>query len=128
MKTILIFLILILPFRFTPKNEPTKFSKKTSEFKTNEFIALANPDQEVPKDIIRIMKSGNGRSIETAFEVYTVEEEYKLLRFLKLTPIMQKLDIKDGVFYDSFKIDSRTIYFKVLSKSKTNPKTHQINT
>jgi G3E family GTPase len=115
MKTILIFLILILPFRFTPKNEPTKFSKKTSEFKTNEFTALANPDQEVPKDIIRIIKSGNGRSIETAFEVYTVEEEFKLLRFLKLTPIMQKFDIKDGVFYDSFKTDSRTIYFKVLS-------------
>ncbi|WP_444660158.1 hypothetical protein [Flavobacterium columnare] len=90
---------------------------------------FATPNQDVPKDIIRIMNSGNGRSIETAFEVYTVEEEYKLLRFLKLTPIIQKLDIKDGVFYDSFKIDSRTIYFKVLSKTKkTSPKTNSFNT
>ncbi|WP_281638111.1 hypothetical protein [Flavobacterium marginilacus] len=84
--------------------------------------ALAIPKQDTPKDIIRIMHSGNGRSIETAFEVYTIDEEYKLLRFLKLTPIIQKLDIKDGVFYDSFKIDSRTVYFKVLSKQKNTPK------
>jgi hypothetical protein len=84
--------------------------------------SFVTPKQDVPKDIIRIMHSGNGRSIETAFEVYTIDEEYKMLRFLKLTPIIQKLDIKDGIFYDSFKIDSITIYFKVLSKQKNTPK------
>lgn len=81
---------------------------------------FATLNQDGPKEIIKLMQSVNGRCIETAFKVYTVEEEYKLLRFLKLTPIIQKLDIKDGVFYDSFKIDSRTIYFKVLSKTKKN--------
>ncbi len=81
---------------------------------------LASPTQDIPKDIIRILNSGNGQSFETAFEVYTIDEEYKLLRFLKLTPIIQKLDIRDGVFYDTFKIDTKTIYFKLLSKSKLN--------
>ncbi|MDR7211427.1 hypothetical protein [Flavobacterium piscis] len=91
--------------------------------------SLVTPKQDIPKDIIRIMKSGNGRSIETAFEVYTIDEEYKMLHFLKLTPIMQKLQIENGVFYDSFKIDSRTIYFKVLSKQKkSTPEKHQFNT
>lgn len=91
--------------------------------------SLISSSQNVPKDIIRMMKSGNGRSVETAFEVYTVDEEYKMLRFLKLTPIIQKLDIKEGVFYDSFKIDTRTIYFKMLSKNKKIvSKTPQFNT
>lgn len=72
---------------------------------------FATLNQDGPKEIIRLMQSVSGRSIETAFEVYTVEDKYKLLRFLKLTPIIQKLDIKDGIFYDSFKIDSRSIYF-----------------
>lgn len=88
---------------------------------------FATLEQDVPKEIVRIMKSGNGRSIETAFEVYTIEEEYKLLRFLKLTPIIQKLEVKDGVFYDSFKLDSRTIYFKMLSKTK-RPRPNPFNT
>jgi hypothetical protein len=82
--------------------------------------SLVVPHQDPPKDIIRIMNSGDGRSIETAYEVYSIDEEYKLLRYLKLTPIIQKLQIENGVFYDSFKIDSRTMYFKVLSKKSSS--------
>ena len=81
---------------------------------------LVAQSQQTPKDIIRILNSGNGRSIQTAYEVYTIDEEYKLLRFLKLTPIIQKLEIENGIFYDSFKIDSKTIYFKVLQKPKNS--------
>ncbi|MDQ5930664.1 MAG: hypothetical protein QG594_2452 [Bacteroidota bacterium] len=122
MKSIFIFLILVLPVGLFAQNKPTEFSKKESETKL-----FATLEQDVPKEIVRIMKSGNGCSIETAFEVYTIEEEYKLLRFLKLTPIIQKLEVKDGVFYDSFKIDSRTIYFKMLSKTK-RPRHNPFNT
>jgi hypothetical protein len=80
------------------------------------LYSLVVPNQDVPKEIIRIMNSGNGRTIETAFEVYTVEEEYKLLRFLKLTPIIQKLDIKNGYFYDAIQTKNNTIYFKIIKR------------
>ena len=78
--------------------------------------SLVTPKQDIPKDIILIMNSGNGRSIETAFEVYTIDEEYKMLRFLKLTPIIQKLDIKDGYFYDAVQTKNNTIYFKIIKR------------
>lgn len=77
------------------------------------LIALSkNP----PAEINKIMASGNGRSIETAFQVNTVDEEYDLLRFLKLTPILQKLLIKDGYFYDEIKTQTNTVYFKIIKK------------
>ena len=77
---------------------------------------FATPNQDVPKDINRILNSGNGRSIETAFKVNNVDEEYDLLRYFKLVSISQKLIIIDGYFYDAIQTKSNTIYFKIIKR------------
>lgn len=69
-----------------------------------------------PANITRIINSGNGKTIETAYKVNSVDEEYELLRYLNLKPIMQKLYIKNGNFYDAIKTDNKIIYFKVVTK------------
>jgi hypothetical protein len=69
-----------------------------------------------PADIHKIMNSGNGRSIETAFKVNNVDEEYDLLRYLKLVSIYQKLIIIDGYFYDAVQTKNNTIYFKIIKR------------
>ena len=73
----------------------------------------------LPIEIEKILKSGDGKSIETAYKVNSVEEEYGLLRHLKLTPNMQKLHIKNGYFYDEIKTNAKTIYFKLITKKLT---------
>ena len=78
--------------------------------------ALAMPYQDIPKDINRILNSGNRRSIETAFKVNNVDEEYDLLRYFKLVSISQKLIIIDGYFYDAIQTKSNTIYFKIIKR------------
>ncbi|WP_395058958.1 hypothetical protein [Flavobacterium sp.] len=72
-----------------------------------------------PIKINRILKSGNGKSIETAYKVDSVEEEYDVLRFLKLNPIMQKLYIREAYFYDAIITNKGTIYFKIVTKKLT---------
>jgi hypothetical protein len=69
-----------------------------------------------PTDIDRIMKSGNGQSIKTAYKVNSIAEEYNVLRYLKLKPVFQKTHIKEGVFYDEITTKSGIIYFKVIAK------------
>ncbi len=77
------------------------------------LIALSkNP----PADINKIMASGNGLTMETAFKVNNVDEEYDLLRYLKLVSINQKLIIIDGYFYDAIQTKSNTIYFKIIKR------------
>lgn len=80
------------------------------------LYSLVVVSQDIPKDINRIMNSGNGRSIETAFLVTSVEEEYKLLRFLKLTPISRKVQMEEGSFYDAIQTKSNIIYFKIIKR------------
>lgn len=72
----------------------------------------ANP----PIDIQAILKSGNGKTIQTAYEVNSVDEEYVVLDFLKLKSIGQKLFIKDGFFIDAIQTSTKTIYFKIIEK------------
>jgi hypothetical protein len=69
-----------------------------------------------PIDIGSILKTGDGKSLKTAYKVNSVNEEYDVLRYLNLKPIMQKLYIKDGVFYDEITTNSKTIFFKVINK------------
>jgi hypothetical protein len=78
--------------------------------------SLAVLSSNLPADIVRIMKSGNGRTIETAFLVNSVDEEYDLLHFMKLKPIFQKLHIKDGYFYDAIQTNTHIIYFKIITR------------
>lgn len=67
----------------------------------------------------RIKASGDGKSIETAYKVHTIEEEYMLLTHLKIAPLVQKLTIINGEFYDVFSLNNQSIYFKLLKKSNT---------
>lgn len=73
-----------------------------------------------PADITKIMKSGDGQSVKTAYEVNSVDEEYELLDYLKLKPIMQKLIVKDGFFYDAITTNVKVIYFKIKTKKLLN--------
>jgi hypothetical protein len=75
--------------------------------------------QVPPKTLSRILKSGNGQSIQTAFQVHSIDEEYEVLTFLKLNPKSQKSLIDNGELYDCFTLDSKkTVYFKIKPRVK----------
>lgn len=90
------------------------------------FIIVSSFGSNPPTDINKILKSGNGLSIKTAYEVNSLNEEYDLISHLKLKPIMQKLIIKDGYFYDAITTNSRIIYFKLKTKKLPNKSLPQI--
>ena len=77
--------------------------------------------QNQPKNILRIINSGDGKTLETAYQVYSLGEEYEFLRYFKLKTIMNSLLVKDGIYYDAVKTNKKTIYFKVITKT-TNAK------
>lgn len=78
------------------------------------IIMFANPDP--PVDVKKILNSGDGKSINTAYKVNNVEEEYDVLKHLKVTSTQQKLHIVDGYFIDEITIKSKTIFFKIIEK------------
>lgn len=69
-----------------------------------------------PSEIGKILASGNGRTIETAFKVNTVDEEYDVLQYLKLVSLNQKLIVRDGYFYDAIQTKNKIIYFKIIKR------------
>ena len=90
------------------------------------FISFSTFSMNPPADIPTILKSGNGQSIKTAYEVNSVMEEYELLDYLKLKMVMQKLIIVNDCFYDAITTNSRVIYFKVVTKKLPNKNKPQI--
>ncbi len=66
-----------------------------------------------------IRSSGDGKSIEKAWVVIKVHEEYVVLRVLGFNPSQQSLVQKDGHAYDVMKVKStedgteQTFYFNV---------------
>jgi hypothetical protein len=86
-------------------------------FISNSWLASCiNP----PPNIKKILCSGDGKTIESAYNVHTIDEEYDVLEFLKLKPIVQKLQIEEGCFYDIIKTQTKTIYFKIIKKQLPN--------
>lgn len=77
-------------------------------------LAFCFADQ--PATINRILNSGDGKSPETAFEVYSITEEYQLIDHLNLTPQVQMLSIIDGQYYDILITKKDRVYFKLVSK------------
>ena len=75
-------------------------------------IVAYNP----PIDVKKVLNSGDGKSIETAFKVNSVDEEYIIMDYLKLKVESQKLIIKDGFFIDVLNANGKTIYFKIIEK------------
>jgi len=71
-----------------------------------------------PERILIIQNSGDGKAAKTAYEVYSITEEYKLLEHLKLKPKMQMLSIIDGKYYDILVVGETNIYFKLIPKPK----------
>ena len=69
-----------------------------------------------PFEIKKILDSGDGKSIETAYKVNSVNDEYLLLDYLKLKSLSQKLIIKDGFFIDAIHTNTKIIYFKIIKK------------
>ena len=64
------------------------------------FSATVTNASFPPERIVIIQNSGDGKTAQIAYEVYSVEEEYKLLKHLKLAPKMQSLSSIDGNYYD----------------------------
>ncbi len=88
-------------------------SKLTFLFITLSLVMFAS---KPPFDLTKILQSGDGKSIETAYKVNSVQEEYLVIDYLKLKSIAQKLIIKDGFFIDAIYTKSKTIYFKIIEK------------
>jgi hypothetical protein len=80
------------------------------------LIISASGFSNPPESIARILKSGDGKSHQTAYEVYTIEEEYQLLAYLKLNPIIQMLCIKEGEYFDILQVEKSLIWFKLISQ------------
>ncbi|MGO9637889.1 MAG: DUF4919 domain-containing protein [Terracidiphilus sp.] len=84
-------------------------AKDKSEFHSAVFRGL----------IKSILDSGDGKSMEKAWVVINVEEEYVVLRFLGFRPSEQSLVNKDGHSYDVMKVKNaedgteQTFYFNV---------------
>lgn len=68
-----------------------------------------------------ILRSGNGRTVESAFQVVHIREEYDTLNFLRLEPVGQALSEHDGRFYDVITVNGQNgepvgeLYFEVTS-------------
>lgn len=71
-----------------------------------------------PTRITDILNTGDGKTAKTAYEVYNIEEEYKILEHLKLNPKVQMLSIIDGQYYDILVVGETQIYFKLIPKPK----------
>ncbi|NJK83375.1 MAG: DUF4919 domain-containing protein [Saprospiraceae bacterium] len=74
--------------------------------------------KEPPIRVTEIINSGDGKTAKTAYEVYSIDEEYQLLEHLKLNPKMQILSIIDGQYFDILQVGEKKIYFKLISKPK----------
>lgn len=72
-------------------------------------LGFSNPSE----NITRILNSGDGKSYQTAYEVYNVDEEYQLLEYLKLNPKMQTLILFEGQYYDVLHDGEKAVYFKI---------------
>jgi len=82
------------------------------------FSATVTNASFPPERIVVIQNSGDGKTAKTAYEVYSIEEEYELLKHLKLEPKMQILSIIDGKYYDILVVGGTNIYFKLIPKPK----------
>ena len=71
-----------------------------------------------PTRIIEILNSGDGKTAQTAFEVYSIEEEYQLFDYLKSNPSLQMLSIIEGQTFDVFLVNDTSVFFKLVSKPK----------
>ncbi|HYL04397.1 MAG TPA: DUF4919 domain-containing protein [Thermoanaerobaculia bacterium] len=65
-----------------------------------------------------ILASGNGRALETAFVVISVDEEYAVLRHYRLAPDKQDLVTTGGHHYDVLRArtdthEEATVYFNI---------------
>lgn len=65
-----------------------------------------------------IVSSGDGKSFETAFHVFRVEEEYDLLKYLQLFPVSQSLVEHNGDMFDCIECKNSNdqkfeVYFKI---------------
>ncbi len=71
------------------------------------------------ESITRILNSGDGKSYHTAYEVYTVDEEYQFIEYLELNPKMQMLTIINGEYFDVLQVGDSLVWFKLITKPDT---------
>jgi hypothetical protein len=82
--------------------------------RADEQAPASSAAQQAPKDIVRALASGDGKTRQTAYvidakdEAGGVAKEYAILRYLELKPGMQSL-VADKKPYDVIEVtDSRT--------------------
>lgn len=71
-----------------------------------------------PERFLNILNTGDGKTAETAYKVYSISEEYELLKHLNLKPHMQLLAIIDGHLYDILQVGETYVYFKLVSNPR----------
>ena len=81
-----------------------------------DFSILEEFEQKNPEN--NSVESLQFENAKTAYEVYSIDEEYQLLEHLKLNPKMQMLSIIDGQYFDILQVGEKQIYFKLISKPK----------
>lgn len=69
--------------------------------------------------ILKILNTGDGKTAKTAYKVYSIQEEYDILEYLKLQPQMHILKIIDDQYYDVFIVGYKQVYFQFIPKSKS---------
>jgi hypothetical protein len=70
-----------------------------------------------------ILSSGDGKTFETAFHVFRVEDEYDILKSLQLFPSKQALTENNGDMFDYFECKNSNgqqfkVYFKITEHFK----------
>jgi hypothetical protein len=71
-----------------------------------------------PERILKILDTGDEKPAKKAYKVYSIQEEYDVLEYLKIKPEQQMLIIIDGQFYDVFKAGNKEIYFQIVDKTQ----------
>lgn len=82
------------------------------------IFGVKNLQTNIPDNsrIIEILKTGDGKSANTAFVVHTINEEYEILRHLQLIPQIQYFVTIEGEIFDVFKVSNKEIFFKIQEK------------
>jgi hypothetical protein len=94
-------------------------SQAESEEERHSMLEIARKKREKADLILQsIILSGDGKSLDTAYEVINIIEEYAVLEHLALEKGDQDLIEKDGRFYDliiskNTEGESRNVYFDI---------------
>ena len=103
------FLLLLITTHSGCTHQHLDQHKHQSPILTSHLVANTNLETEsLPSE------SYKGSSIVNAYQVFSIAEEYKILKQLGEEAKMQILLQVNGEFYDAIQTEERVIYFKLM--------------